>query len=634
VEAERTKELKRVAPRLFLGLLAVESFALPIFRSGGRTELSFWSWVVNHTVFGPAVEYVPVERYSREIEGIFPWYPVKESTQTFRTMEEAMAYFKTDQVVVKEMVKNGAISIIAGDSKLQQYDDLLADVRHDQKYHSIRSLVQPNDSEVRDVARVLVQAPDFIAATQEFVNSFTTYRSEVGDLWTTPAETLAARAGDCVTGDTPVWIKVNDQVSLAEVRELLPNGSDYAQFGGIEMFTPSGFAPLVSIRRKGKRETIRVLSSSDIGMTSDHQILVNPYLHEAGRYKKAGIVGLDQLVKLYPPMVHAEGENSEWEYEVGWAYGLFFADGSSSLRHRVQTLGGESWRIVNASSDYLDRASAAFGKLFPAIIFPIRSYDSYGEGSDVNSSRFKGKRVKTLYCLDALLKVDSQKGIRAKFVRNFLNEVYNAFHIKRVPAFILNGSVSMARGFWDGTLAGDGEQNGMRITAHNKLSSFGLSVILRKLGTTGCVRPDHSSVRVWPDGKSPSLRLDSGMQEVFDVATSTGEFVAADVAVKNCDDKAILLASILRNYIPPDKVYCAFGLWRAGKEATGHMWIITEGEDGEDRVVEATAGPEKPSRGKYILHGMFNDTYAFSTDVGLREFDLKPVEMAELTVRR
>ncbi|GAH84288.1 unnamed protein product, partial [marine sediment metagenome] len=32
MEAERAKELKRVAPRLFLGLVAVESFTLPIFR--------------------------------------------------------------------------------------------------------------------------------------------------------------------------------------------------------------------------------------------------------------------------------------------------------------------------------------------------------------------------------------------------------------------------------------------------------------------------------------------------------------------------------------------------------------------------------------------------------------------------
>ena len=217
--------------------------------------------------------------------------------ETFTIMEEAMAYFKTDQVAVEQMVKDEAISIVAGDSKLQQYNDLLADVRHDQKYHSIRSLVQPNDPEVRDVARVLVQAPDFIAAAQEFVNSFTTYRSEVGDYWTTPVETLSARAGDC-------------------------------------------------------------------------------------------------------------------------------------------------------------------------------------------------------------------------------------------------------------------------------------------------------------------------------------------------DDKAILLCSILRNYIPPGKVYCAFGLWRAGKEATGHMWLVTESENGEDRIVEATAGPEKPTKGKYILHGMFNDTYAFSTDVGLHEFDLKPVEMAEVIARR
>ncbi len=297
MEPERARELKRVAPRLFLGLLAVESVTLPLFRSGGRTGLSFWQWVVNHSVFGPPIEYVPSESYSRELEGIFPWYPVKESTQTFGSMEEAMAYFKTDQAAVKEMLKNGAISIIAGNSKLKRYNDLLADVRHDQKYHSIRSLVQPNDPEVRDIARVLVQAPDFISGAQEFVNSFTTYRTEVGDYWCEPSETLAARAGDC-------------------------------------------------------------------------------------------------------------------------------------------------------------------------------------------------------------------------------------------------------------------------------------------------------------------------------------------------DDLAILLCSILRNYMPPDNVYCAFGLWTIGGKASGHMWGITEGGDGEDRILEATAGPGRPTKGKYVIHCMFNDEYAFATDIGLREFDLKPVEMAETPTRR
>jgi len=212
-------------------------------------------------------------------------------------MEGSMAYFKCGEASVAELIKNGAISIIAGMGKFREYADLLADVRYDGKYHSIRSLVQPDDPEVRDVARVLVQAPDFFEAAHEFVNSFTTYRAEVGDYWETPREVLSERAADC-------------------------------------------------------------------------------------------------------------------------------------------------------------------------------------------------------------------------------------------------------------------------------------------------------------------------------------------------DGKAILLCSILRNYIPPDEVYCAFGLWRAGGETSGHMWGVIGSEDGEDIILEATAAPSKPSKGKYIIHGIFNDCFAFATDIGLREFDLKPVGMAEVTQRR
>lgn len=40
---------------------------IPIWRSGGRGNLTFWGWVWNHTVFGPKVEYVPEEDYESEI---------------------------------------------------------------------------------------------------------------------------------------------------------------------------------------------------------------------------------------------------------------------------------------------------------------------------------------------------------------------------------------------------------------------------------------------------------------------------------------------------------------------------------------------------------------------------------------
>ncbi|MBA7545883.1 hypothetical protein ES705_38263 [subsurface metagenome] len=102
----------------------------------------------------------------------------------------------------------------------------------------------------------------------------------------------------------------------------------------------------------------------------------------------------------------------------------------------------------------------------------------------------------------------------------------------------------------------------------------------------------------------------------------------------DCDDSAILLCSILRNYIPPDEVYCAFGLWVIGGKTDGHMFVVTEGEGGEDRILESTAPPGKSLRGKYVLYGMFNDKYCFSTDIGLKEFDLKTVELAEPSLRR
>ena len=49
--------------------VAVLSMTLPVFRSGGRSGLTFWGWIINHSVFGKPVEYVPIENYLEELEG-------------------------------------------------------------------------------------------------------------------------------------------------------------------------------------------------------------------------------------------------------------------------------------------------------------------------------------------------------------------------------------------------------------------------------------------------------------------------------------------------------------------------------------------------------------------------------------
>ena len=98
------------------------------------------------------------------------------------------------------------------------------------------------------------------------------------------------------------------------------------------------------------------------------------------------------------------------------------------------------------------------------------------------------------------------------------------------------------------------------------------------------------------------------------------------VRAGDCDDKAILLCSILRNYMPADEVYCAIGLWTSAGDTDGHMWVVTPGNDGKDRIVESTAPPSRPVRGKYTLEAIFNDRYCFATRVGLKEFDLRSDE--------
>lgn len=44
---------------IILGLLSF----LPVWRSGLKTNLTFWGFVLNHTTFGDPIEYIPRERY-------------------------------------------------------------------------------------------------------------------------------------------------------------------------------------------------------------------------------------------------------------------------------------------------------------------------------------------------------------------------------------------------------------------------------------------------------------------------------------------------------------------------------------------------------------------------------------------
>ena len=93
----------------------------------------------------------------------------------------------------------------------------------------------------------------------------------------------------------------------------------------------------------------------------------------------------------------------------------------------------------------------------------------------------------------------------------------------------------------------------------------------------------------------------------------------------DCDDLAILLCSILRNFIPAEKVFCAVVMWTYKGETDGHMAVVIQDENGHERILESTAAPDIPVVGTYAVYALFNDQYALATKAGLDLFDLRPI---------
>jgi hypothetical protein len=116
--------------------------------------------------------------------------------------------------------------------------------------------------------------------------------------------------------------------------------------------------------------------------------------------------------------------------------------------------------------------------------------------------------------------------------------------------------------------------------------------------------------------------------DYWSIASETLENRAGD-----CDCLSILLCSLLRVHIPAEKAYCAVGIWNVEGRQEGHMYVVVD-ENGEDRIIESTAGPEVSLTGSYDLYAIFNDKYAFATKQGLALFDLKPVEEQSVNVGR
>jgi len=145
--------------KIAIGTAVAASFTLPVFRSGGRTHLTFWQWVWNHTIFGPPIQFIPEEDYQRELEV-------------------------------------AATQLISRQSTRVAYEDhhILVSVREPGEWYDILDFVQPDNP---DVLAVLSHCGPDRWSLYDFVCRNINYRRDIGEFWQIPSETLANEWGDC-----------------------------------------------------------------------------------------------------------------------------------------------------------------------------------------------------------------------------------------------------------------------------------------------------------------------------------------------------------------------------------------------------------------------------------------------------
>lgn len=137
----------------------------------------------------------------------------------------------------------------------------------------------------------------------------------------------------------------------------------------------------------------------------------------------------------------------------------------------------------------------------------------------------------------------------------------------------------------------------------------------------GFIQPDEPTIQkvasILSNSKDPITAAQDFVRKITRYRKQTGEFFrypleTLEARRGDCDDSAILLASILRNYLPPEAIFAVVGSHNGG----GHAWVtINRNHDYHDfRIIETTAFSDKKiNESKYKAEVFFNDEYTFAS---------------------
>jgi DNA polymerase elongation subunit (family B) len=273
--------------------------------------------------------------------------------------------------------------------------------------------------------------------------------------------------GDSVVGDTPVFLKKDDNVYMKRIDEMCVNEkwTTYHETKecidllkeNISVWTEKGFTKinrLIRHRLAPTKKLFRILTHTGIvDATEDHSLVM-----ANGEECKPTDVNLNtELLHNHNQHTSLREIDCGISEDEAWVMGLFMADGSCDTYIYEKSV-KSSWAINKADIKLLEKAKEKCG--FNSVI--LNTLESSGVYKLVPHN-------------------ESTKTIVTKYRELF----YNEHREKRVPECILNSPLKIVKSFWDGFYSGDGDkdENGYcRFDQKGKEVCHGLYLLARKLG--------------------------------------------------------------------------------------------------------------------------------------------------------
>ena len=391
------------------------------------------------------------------------------------------------------------------------------------------------------------------------------------DYWMTAAETWKTKRSDCLLEDTPLVMSHQGWTDIHEVADLIPRdypiNEKYFPPKELWVLGQGGFNKVNWLIKKNTNKDIYRIRSgkSVIDVTEDHKILCrenrNNVFIEAKDFKS-------KRFKVIGTPISTRFMNHNLNYDIGWVYGLFAAEGYC---------GKGNWRIYNTDRQILEKAKLILeGKRLFGIRnlkFDLVEYDCFKKDRVTN----KGVRTKTLFVLRPVVtRVSGRplKGSLKKFIDRWYPFFYTSLHHKKVPSQVLNGSKEAKQGFLDGHFVGDKHHS------TSKILMFGMMILLESLEkTTYNLRDSIGKNMSITQKKTPikaKIRSSSNIGKttklVYDLNVDDPHYFAAgDILVHNCDDQNSLIYLLARySGISDLQIWSCLGEVKEGY----HYWCL------------------------------------------------------------